>query len=634
MTYTCVPYGNGIPAVNGQWSGPPIWWNASGPVPALNTREDDPRWRGAVQRTYLESGSGAAFEHGIFRALNYPDAMSRPQLYLSWRVLVDPGLEPGLDRIYLGLQRTGAAEAFVIKMPAFQVEADATAGNAPGTATYKGTQSGTDWTWAQLAAEPAWIGASLRSWVNVANSTWALELMIPLHTTGAPADHLDDGGFDLGDPFNLWYEVHVATPAGGGGAPYFHTWPRTGIKHVIGSNFPAPTGEAGPPASAAWPQFKLSGVQWDGGPPTDPLCEPGVSITPSDVFTDNADPVGIEFSSTSVVTNTFHAKPLNQTGGTIAAGDIEARFRMANWGSNANWEDVPDPSLLWADIRGGGAVTGAQILNNNHGDLTFDWRLNAAEIAEFEPPPTPPERREHQCVLVELSGGGLNFRNASVFRNMNVAHASDFEEPASISVKGPGSLATPGRNVYLYLQTMNMPKTIKGGQPPRRDEVDTHGRTLTRAAVRYDNQAGAGYDDGEGEPPVWDVSDSDDAGTFREVAKVAPTYMVHVFHETGETILDDDGRTKPVLRAQTSFGYFVEHSGPLYGWDAELDGVGLEKIAPNFYKLVVPHEGVVDVTTRIKGWEKPRPWYWSCLTALLAIPILGVIVRALMKSNP
>ena len=55
------------------------------------------------------------------------------------------------------------------------------------------------------------------------------------------------------------------------------------------------------------------------------------------------------------------------------------------------------------------------------------------------------------------------------------------------------------------------------------------------------------------------------------MAKVAPTYMIHVFHETDETILDDDGRTKPVLRAQTSFGYFVNHSGPLFGWDAELD---------------------------------------------------------------
>lgn len=92
----CIPQASGVPAL----SGPPQWWDASAGEPDYWPRLDDPRWRGAMARSF---GTGAS-EHVSFRALR--DGSS---VYLSWYVKVDPNLEPFVDALRVAFSPGGGA---------------------------------------------------------------------------------------------------------------------------------------------------------------------------------------------------------------------------------------------------------------------------------------------------------------------------------------------------------------------------------------------------------------------------------------------------------------------------------------------------------------------------------------------
>jgi hypothetical protein len=102
-------------------------------------------------------------------------------------------------------------------------------------------------------------------------------------------------------------------------------------------------------------------------------------------------------------------------------------------------------------------------------------------------------------------------------------------------------------------------------------------------------------------------------------------YIVHAWHTTGETETGSDGVTRDVVEPQTSYGLYVEHSGPLFGWDHKLTGPGLVEIAPDFYRVSVPNNGSVAVTTSIESLEVPNDfgsllaWLWALLKALLRL---------------
>ena len=87
---------------------------------------------------------------------------------------------------------------------------------------------------------------------------------------------------------------------------------------------------------------------------------------------------------------------------------------------------------------------------------------------------------------------------------------------------------------------------------------------------------------------------------------VLPTYIAHVFHDTGQQ-LTTGGVRRPVLNPQSSFGYRVTHAGDLYGWRHELgveSGFAIDELAPNFYRIRnVPNNGSVNVTTKIEALE-------------------------------
>lgn len=582
MPTTCIPFAGGVPAAGG----PPVWWDTtSGSEPSFNQRIDDPRWRGATAKSYPTGGGGAG-EHATFRALYHTDG-GATSLYLTWFVKVDPVLSTGGDRLFVGFSRPGGTPIVARILPfASQPSGAQQAVSVGSVATYQ--RVGGSWTPTAGGSALNWVPTYARAWYFPSPNKWAINVRVPLLSAG----DFDDTGINLGSvgaTFRMWYELQVLS----GTTVTRHTWSRS-ASMFSATNFPDP-------ASASWDDFVL------GSSPG--ACTTGVSLAVLDVGTTNTPSSRIRWSRTDpTVTNTFFAQPLNATGATIPAStagttNLSARFRMANWGSMADWNDVANPNDLWSDIPGGSNVANASAISDGtKGNLTFNWQLSSSEIDQFDPPGGgTPNRRSHQCVLVELTGQGLDFINDSVYRNMDVVSASTFKRDAEVSVVGLGSLGPPKRNVYLYVEAMNMPKNTSGkGEPPRGDEGPQRGdgEAASLRSVARTHQ-----------PPEVTLDDR---------AAAAPTYRVHVLHETGESV-DQDGVSRPELRPQTSFGYFLDHQGDLYGWDHKLKGPWLIEIAPNFYRVKVPNEGKVTVSTEIKAWEKPRPWWWWLWELLLRI---------------
>ncbi|MEV5409789.1 hypothetical protein AB0K60_13240 [Thermopolyspora sp. NPDC052614] len=586
MVTTCVPFAGGVPAA----PGPPRWWDLADP---FGKRIDDPRWRGATAKSYPTGGGGAG-EHAVFRALYHTEGRAT-SLYLSWHVKVDAGLSTGFDRLYVGFQRQGGTAVVVQINPISAVppaDTPVVAEPVAGIAVYERQGSG----WAGLSDTPDWIPAYARAWIASAPAKWNINLRVPLISAG----HMDDTGINLGDVFRMWYELRVEMP---GGTGEVHRWPRT-APGFSGIAFPDP---------ATWGDFRL------GADPAD--CSSGVSLNMADVGTTNTPSSAILYSRTASVVNTIYARPLNATGAPIPANGISARFRLANWGSAPDWNDVADPSTLWVDIPGGDDVrTGAVIPAGAQGELSFTWDVNndtpaghPLHIDRFAPPGGgTPERRSHQCMLVELSGAGLDFLNNSVYRNMDVVplgtqgtspgsrgiRSADggedrskrferFTRDAEISIAGLPDIGRPTRDVYIYVETSNMPAS--------------------------ERQEGAGQGSGSGPavmgPQAGEGGDESSSSPLDRAAETVPAYRVHVFHDTGETI-QEGSRTVRVLRPQGSFGYLFLRSTASHGWDHRLDAAGLEEVAPNFYRLAVTEGGKVTVSTTVSSWNQPRPWWW------------------------
>jgi hypothetical protein len=166
----------------------------------------------------------------------------------------------------------------------------------------------------------------------------------------------------------------------------------------------------------------------------------------------------------------------------------------------------------------------------------------------------------------------VHFIQDSARRILDFVHASEFTRTARISIHGLAPLAVEEetRDVYLYVKTTNMPAVV----PPRTTKA---GRAAAKGLSVYQKTV------------------------FESLRDTRPTYEVHVYHAIGRK----NGASE-IVEAQLPFGYVVSHEGPLYGWRHRLEGQGvaLDEIAPNLYRVKVPETGSVIVKTTIEAVEK------------------------------
>ena len=610
---TCVPLGTGVPPNNR----PPNWWDST--LPEYRLKLDERTWQGAVSHS---DGSPNA-EHVDFRAIHRQDS-----LFLSWIVKVDPQLNPnpsGLqaqDALWFGIEQGAGKKPIVFRLslstnqegleasPNYAVWAwEANATTQPMTLVTpplfaSGNQGG-------APLPPQWFTKAAKLWARSGSGEdWAFQLIIPTNGTNPATD-----GLSVDPNFRVWYQLSVKLSAVTNPVPY--TWPRSGTSVITfdGLNGPG-LAQWGPFTRASAPPEatclgNLTIASYDDIGTKDPLSSVKINVPkpPKPLAGPIVPP-----------TNTFFVRPTNRTLAGIPTDQITARFWIANWGSQPNnWENVPNPDAdLWKEIPQPNPPPSNSLPVGNSlaaNQIEIPWKMSACQWFNFLSKAEYPDNillqwlsangvpcpnsggvmidryaaKLHQCLLVELvtlpGSPTRTFLKKSFWNNLDVVVASTFTRDAAISVQGLDPTEGTGpKTVYLYVQTFNMPRRLSPGASglthnPRTDSLARRSRADT---VR------------EPFDPVFGE---------RRIDLAMPTYWVHVYRETAESIPVGTGK-QAILRPQSSFGYRVLHEGDLEGWRHSIrgaEGAHLEQLAPNFYRLTVPNDSFAVVTTTIEA---------------------------------
>ena len=615
---SCIPAGIDIPGMPGG----PQWWEPAGTPREYWGKplaQPDPRWNGATRRTY---NYGTA-EQGGFRA-KYAVEAGQPVLYLAWEINLDPTLNAGSDAVIFGIQGASGVP-HVFEIGAYSGGGAAANPRPTASRTLYKQNPGTI-RWITDSTTPfGWINDA-RSWLESSASgtthRWAIHVRVPSMAAG----DLNDTGVALGalgTEFLFFYAIVKDTAVGA--VPY--KWPRD----VASPYLDDATGEMVFPAPATWDRVKLG---------TGADCAPGISLNAFDIGTKNTDPATglpaphlILVSTTNPPTNHLYALPANGMAQQIPAGALHASFRTANWGSQTAWSFKTAPgATAWEEVLPGTPKTNAAAIPAPaggappKGEITFAWTIPAAQAGDWIPPSG--SKFKHQCMLVTLSAPAHNFDfvNDSAYRNMDFVPASEFEREVDIDVRGAlaaeGGLgarpAAAGRSqdVYIQVQQDNMPRKVPPGRPhvpkPFRDvfepgkpvrfrDLETLGvaradvvSDVSGARIARRPEEPGGVEPGRAPLP-----------TFDDLAEALTTVRYFVYRDTGRRIRVG-GHVRRLLEEQTSFGYFVEHTGPVRGWDHALGGP-FAKVAPNVYRLPVPTEGVQRIATKIVAYERALP---------------------------
>jgi len=246
-------------------------------------------------------------------------------------------------------------------------------------------------------------------------------------------------------------------------------------------------------------------------------------------------------------------------------------------------------------------------------------------------------------MLVELSEGSnvlpVKFSKAAAYRNMNFETLSELSRPATITLKGLQEIAgeAKDRDVYLYVKTKNLPphgskpvwlqtqkmakaKEYATNRPklPRRDQK-RRGALAERSLARA-----AGNDAAEDASALDKSVTNESLDRYADLAPVLsghqalleayPTYEVHAYFDSGKLVTRGKAQLKRLVE-MIPFGFFLTHDGALYGFNHAIegmDGVKLEEVEPNFYKVAIKNEGSIQVNTKIVAEEKPLPVEGLC----------------------
>ncbi len=642
MATYCIPTLGGVPGSNAGFD----WWTGSQPDPAplppdtLQYSPDNPDW---LRSFSLSEGNGANRDY-TFRALqgfvgptkylllSFLVRVSTQELTIS-RVNFLLGTSPNYVAIQATLKNAATRRAGHQNDNFFSYRIQGCSVNA-GNISANGAPDSDD----------AQFETTSRMWVDVVapgrqlQTKWAFQVAIPLGVNWTSKNLFVPN--TAGSKFKFWYEVFNSTAPN---AATLHQMTGVPLKaHTVDANevIPDPTNHA-PGEIDLLNEANLLEMSTDLGG----TCTAGVTLNSSQIGTRNQNNTprgnpwtiqldlgkayppnigGYNTSHTPDVTqaanrNMFFATPtLNGAN----AAFLRARFSLANWGSQLttttanSWRPIPgleDVHHDGTDMRHVWPNPGEDLSVGQPGSYLTPLvrNINAYLNAVFGGGlPPAGSQNPHQCMLVELSSTdpSVIITTSSTYANMNVADASVFRRHAAISVEGLAPISAKPRDVYLYLQTYNMPTVVK---PRPNDDRRTGGPS----GLAMMKQTAVG---GTQRPPE-----------IEDIAEFHPTYTVHCYHDTGEIGKREDGTTFLILRPQTAFGYFVVHEGPLVGWDSRI--YGAEKLTEFSYVIRVPNGKSVFIETALQAREKadqaplpddrvpPPPKGKGCLAGLLGI---------------
>jgi len=648
----CVPPAQGVP----YWGGAPNWWGsyADANQERLAKSYDqsfrltqDPRWRGALSVDY-EAGATSPAE---FRALYDNTSQS---VLLSWSIK-GMAFNLGQTAVVLGMQM-GAGTPIVLKT-SIQSASTLVAGQVlPKSANDGGTTflsfSAYDTSGASVPV-PTWASDVTRVWImpspsGASQPGFTLQMRIP---TGGATN------------FNMWYSMQASVPLDGDPGLAAFTWPKGDVVTWSFYDTIAPVGKHIPPL-ASWGAFGLGNQA---------SCT-GVSLATGDIGVMNGQFPSSRGRISITQPNTFFALPKNQSTAPADLSSLKATFYFANWGSQRgdltsdSWS-LLTPNLVGQAVQSLGspstidptvALNPASTPSMSKVQIAPQWTLGRGEacrffvegsnparyLAEEAPNGTPgfcaglpaPTLNPHGCMMVKLNGN-TEFLNDSALRNMDFEKASTFSRTAEIRT------AKGARDVFLFVDMRNMPAhgaaDILSSILEKAQQAD--GRTALAGSVSLDAMSLAPWRATSAflkEPdslasavaatPSNDVllgkvltvlaSGNVPKLSYEEFASILPTYAVHAYNDTGRRIVID-GVTHIAMEQQTSFGHFIWHVGPLFGWDINLSGIERLKAyggnAPSAFKVHVADGGSATIGHSITAAETPLTRKVNCTCGTL-----------------
>ncbi len=266
--------------------------------------------------------------------------------------------------------------------------------------------------------------------------------------------------------------------------------------------------------------------------------------------------------------------------GDLRAGDIQARFRINDWGAQVEGMDIfkDVPGLTAVNADGNGHFTKDCPVNGN------GFACGNAAATALNP------NAPMQCMAVELSSSaGVPIKTPVIYRNMNVVELSTRTLPAKISIRGLRAATGRGgdRDVIVDVITRNMPSI--GNIPSFLDAgLLNYLKLLAIGIINELNPFGLSLTPDDQMKMAW------------------PTYEAHTYYDTFRT-RTHNGKTYREFSPMNSFGYHFAHTGVYFGFTHTIGGGGLKPAVANTstYRTRVADEGSVTVTTGVRTEDLP-----------------------------
>lgn len=512
--------------------------------------QEDVGWRGAYRLTY---GNGTDTAHVAFQGLK---DNSDPYLYLSFEVRNDPTFDM-TDVVVINFRPSanGGSASEDRRIMIFPLCNDIGAGgpdctlDTPDDKVNRPPQLVEVWKnsapWELASGPPENLDVKVRSYTVGNTNAWNVEVKVPTSIAEGGGEWID-----FSDEFLFYFNVIRVSSVAGGTASEFR-WPRNAPEvYDVLDSYPFSPAEWGEASKGGTDQCKGVWVNWS---------DVGTANTPSSEIQFTAPP------NPNTVTNEFFSIVRNDTeiGGVPApAEDVRVRFRIANWGipGLGDWSDIPADNSGCPDSGFLSNPTCPQnipaAVSQVPGTSTFylNWKVPDADIPDYQ-------ANKHQCILVELdSDSDTNIVTKSVHRNMDVVSASSFSRSAQISTRGYGP-------------------------PPEgmdNHQFDLHVTTREKPRTASEHKAGD------------------------ETTESRLNWAAHGYRYSGRFITINRQRYS-LVDPVGSFGYVVKHVGDtVRKWEHKI--VGAKKVAPDLYRLSIPSESAVPVTTKITPLSHGR---WS-----------------------
>ncbi len=588
--YQGLPFDNEPPWIDGTLSGWDDHLNPSG--------------SGAADVVYGENGWRGAFSIP-FSDGTEPDARidlvrSSDSLYLGIDVNFDDTLTAE-EQIFIGIGKDAGArfdEAGNIGLLTITPLTNAV------TLSQKNAMGGWD-----VVAAPAGMQVAHKPSTDGDPAHWTVEIKLPIGPGTTPS------WLDLGNKFLFFARIRRFDS--GSGTYSSFTWPRT-IPATIATpeTIPDYWGTANrddslPSNGLYFASYAALGVRAD---PLDVLAP----LTSTILYTDPA-------TGTNTVTNRLVARVSNDAqratlaaDGTVsheylAAPDARVTFKMANWGVPSPdaryWTPIvaqpsADPAAQTANPTARQVVPAATALGPGTLDYILDWRLDAAQIAQYAPGTVAVNGldRRHQCLLAEIDSNpvtmpdaAVNVVSKSIYRNMDFGAQNPgpeaFSAQAEISAQGLESfiadleLRNAGeRRILLRIFTKGWKSSRNTlGARDRKLALDTR---RSAPSIRY--------------LPELRRYIEDAPGTISFIE-----YIVKAYVFTGRTLRRNNKDFEEVSPIG-SYGYVVRHLSSTESWDFHIEGA--QRIDDRTYIITIKTQGTTAITDHVRAIDPPR---WS-----------------------